>query len=122
MTRRALALLVLIGAAAPSAQALGTGFTYQGRLADGVGPANGVYDLEFKLFDSAGGPAQVGGTLALDNVIVNSGLFTVALDFGAAAFGGSDRWLQIGVRPGASSGSYTTLSPRQALMPAPNAL
>ena len=29
-----------------------TAFTYQGKLTDGTGPANGQYDLQFKLVDS----------------------------------------------------------------------
>ena len=49
-------------------------------------------------------------------------MFTATLDFGAGAFGGGARWLEIRVRPGASGGAYTTLSPRQALAPAPIAL
>lgn len=32
----------------------GTAFTYQGRLMDGGSPANGSYDLEFRLYDDTG--------------------------------------------------------------------
>jgi hypothetical protein len=48
-------------------------------------------------------------------------LFTVTLDFGAAAFPGFDRWLEISVRTN-GSGSFATLSPRQALTPTPYAI
>jgi hypothetical protein len=119
---RAKLVVLVLAAAAPIAYGLGTAFTYQGRLADAGSPATGVYDLEMKLFDAASGPAQVGPTLTLDNVTVSSGLFTVSLDFGATVFDGNDRWLEIGVRPGASSGAFTAVSPRQPLTPAPNAL
>jgi hypothetical protein len=51
-----------------------------------------------------------------------NGLFTVVIDFGGGAFNGAARWLEIGVRCPAGSGSYTTLSPRQALRAAPYAL
>src|SRR5262245_18873089 len=102
---RAKFIVALFLSAAPIAHGLGTGFTYQGRLTDGSNPATGVYDIEFRLFDAASGGGQVGSTLALDNVGVNGGLFTVSLDFGASAFNGNDRWLQIGVRPGASTGA-----------------
>jgi hypothetical protein len=101
---------------------LGTAFTYQGRLTDGGGAAAGAYDFKLELFDAASGGSQVGSTLVRDDVAVASGLFTVSLDFGASAFAGNARWLEIGVRPGASSGAYMTLSGRQELTPVPNAL
>jgi hypothetical protein len=63
----------------------------------------------------------VGIGVILPNVTVQDGLFTVTLDFGAAAFNGEARWLQIGVRP-ADTGSYTNLTPRQPITPAPYAL
>ncbi|MET0554093.1 MAG: hypothetical protein ABW221_13710 [Vicinamibacteria bacterium] len=109
--------------AGPShAQTLGTGFTYQGRLQDGPAPAEGPHDLRCILFDAASGGAQVGGTLVLEDVPVSAGLFTAVLDFGAAPFAGDARWLEIAVRPGASTGAFTTLGARQQLRPSPNAL
>ncbi|HJZ79611.1 MAG TPA: tail fiber domain-containing protein, partial [Pyrinomonadaceae bacterium] len=48
-------------------------------------------------------------------VQVSSGVFTVALDYGAAAFSGADRFLEIALRPAGSADAYTTLSPRQQL-------
>ena len=128
-----LALTLIIGLAAaqgpdPAAgsetdlapvRALGTTFTYQGRLTDGGSPANGHYDFKFQLYDAVSGGHLVGGTVDRDDVGISEGLFTVRLDFGADAFTGEARWLSIGVRPGSSSGAYTTLSPRQALTPAP---
>jgi hypothetical protein len=103
------------------AQPVGTAFTYQGRLTDAGNPAGGAYDLELALFDAASGGAQVGATLTRDDVVVSNGLFTIPLDFGAV-FTGTKRWLEIRVRPGASSGAYTTLSGRQELTPSPNAV
>jgi len=100
--------------------ALGTTFTYQGRLSDGGNPANGVYDFQFKLYDAATGGTQVGSTVTKTNVSVTDGLFSVQLDFGAV-FDGTALWLEVAVRP-SGSGSYTTLSPRQALTAAPYAL
>lgn len=101
--------------------ALGTGFTYQGRLTDGGGPANAVYDLRFILYDADAGGSQVGATVEKADLAVQNGLFSTELDFGAAAFDGNARWLEISVRPGASSGAYTVLSPRQAVTPVPYA-
>jgi hypothetical protein len=119
--RRAWAVLLLLGAAGAAAQTpLGTAFTYQGRLQDGASPANGAYDFRFTLHDAAVGGAQVGSALR-DDVAVAEGLFTLSLDFGAA-FTGSRRWLEVAVRPGASTGAYTTVGPRQELTSAPGAI
>jgi hypothetical protein len=115
----ALAVLVLPGLA--WAEPVGTAFTYQGRLTDGGGPANGGYDLQFVLYDAAAGGAAVGPLQTRDDILVTGGLFTVSLDFGAV-FGGARRWLEVGVRTGASTGPYATLSPRQELTPSPGAL
>jgi hypothetical protein len=71
---------------------LGTAFTYQGRLADRGSPANGQYDLQFVLFDAADGGNAVGPTNFIAPLAVSNGQFTVALDFGGAAFDGNDRW------------------------------
>lgn len=101
--------------------AVGTGFTYQGRLKDGANPANGQYDLQFKLYDALSGGTQVGSTFTQLNQTVTDGLFTVQLDFGANAFGGDARWLEIAVRS-AGGGSYTTLTPRQPLTAVPYAM
>ncbi len=107
-------------AASAGAQPVGTAFTYQGRLTDAGNPADGAYDLQLALFDAASGGAQVGATLTRADVVVASGLFTVSLDFGAV-FVGSKRWLELRVRPGASTGTYTTLDGRQELTPSPSA-
>ncbi len=104
------------------AASMGTAFTYQGRLTDGGNPASGPYDLQFKLYDAASVGIQVGGTITLDNITVSDGLFTVQLDFGGSAFDGDARWLAISVRPGASTSTYTPLSPRQELTPTPYAI
>ncbi len=98
-----------------------TTFTYQGRLTDGGQPADGTYDLRFVLYDAEVGGSQIGGTIAEDDVPVSDGLFTVVLDFGANIFTGASRYLEIGVRPGDSTGTFTVLAPRQAVTPAPYA-
>jgi hypothetical protein len=115
------AILFLACAGLAAAQPVGTAFTYQGRLDDGGSPANAVYDFQFRLFDAATGGTQVGPIVLQDDVAVSTGLFTVDLDFGPV-FPGDKRWLEVGVRPGASTGSYTLLSPRQELTPSPHAV
>jgi hypothetical protein len=101
---------------------MGSAFTYQGRLMDGSNPANGVYDFIFRLYDDAvvTPPVPI-GTVVLDDYTVTNGLFMAELDFGADAFTGYERWLEIGVRSGSSSIPFTSLSPRQKINPAPYA-
>ncbi len=108
--------------AAAGAAVVGTGFTIQAYMDDGGAPANGSYDFEFALFDAAAGGTQVGATFTLGDKAVFDGYFDVELDFGAGAFGGGARHLETRVRPGASAGPYSTLSPRRELTPAPYAL
>jgi hypothetical protein len=116
LTLAFLSSLAGLGLAAP----LGTAFTYQGRLTDGAGPANGTYDLRFTIYDSPGGTSQIGPALT-NAATVTNGLFTTTLDFGAV-FDGSARWLEIAVRPNGNSGDFVVLEPRQPVAPTPYAL
>jgi hypothetical protein len=113
-----LVLAVSAGAQTP----VGTAFTYQGRLEDAGAPANGTYDLRFLLYDADVGGSQVGSILFKEDISVANGLFTVSLDFGSDVFAGEARWLEIGVRPGASTGAFSALASRQELTPTPNAI
>jgi hypothetical protein len=103
---------------------MGTAFTYQGRLIDANKPADGLYDLQFKLFDANIAGVQKGSTIDINELDVIDGLFTVLLDFGSGVFDGNTVWLEIGVRPGSlkDPNIYTTLSPRQEITPTPYAL
>jgi hypothetical protein len=106
--------------------ALGTAFTYQGQLKKAGSPVNGTCDFQFSLWDAAGsGSPPIGGNpigiTQTATISVTNGLFTAQIDFGADAFQGDARWLQIGVKC-AGDASYVTLSPRQPLAPAPYAL
>jgi hypothetical protein len=102
------------------ARAQTNAFTYQGRLTDLGSAATGTYDLTFALFnvDQPGG-TQFGSTLTKTAVPVNSGLFTVTLDFGAN-FPGADRWLEITGRT--NGGTFATLTPRQQITSTPYAI
>jgi hypothetical protein len=99
-------------------------FTYQGKLNDGVSPANGSYDVQFKLFDTAtvGTGAQQGVTIKNPSVVVSSGVFAVQLDFGSAVFSGPPRYLEIAVRAAGSPNAYTVLGPRSQVSSAPYSL
>ncbi|MBX3397017.1 MAG: hypothetical protein KF841_16805 [Phycisphaerae bacterium] len=115
----AAAITLIAAVQATRAADIGSGFTYQGSLTDNGSLANGQYDFEFRLYN---GPFGVGtiiaGPIAVGDVDVVDGLFTVKLDFGAA-MGHGARWLDIRVRPGASNGSHMLLLPRQELTPTP---
>lgn len=107
------ALLALPGI--PGAFAQDSTFTYQGRLEYSGEAYTGSADLTFRLYDQVAGGSQVGPTLSRAGWPVSDGLFQVELDFGAAAFDGQARYLEVVV-------DGTALSPRQAVRPAPVAL
>ncbi len=115
-------LLTAVLALATETRAQTTTFTYQGRLTVNGAPANGTNDLTFTLYNAVSGGATVGVSNVVNDLAVTNGLFTVTLDYGASAFDGSDRWLQIAVRPGASAGAYTNLLPRQPITATPYAI
>ncbi|MEO7539605.1 MAG: hypothetical protein ABIV21_06235, partial [Pyrinomonadaceae bacterium] len=95
-----------------------TTFTYQGHLNDSAMAANGTYDLQLALFDAQAGGAQIGTTQTRPAVSVSNGIFAVELDFGANAFPGLKRYLEIAVKRPADAG-FTTLTPRQQTTSSP---
>jgi hypothetical protein len=102
-------------------QAQGTAFTYQGQLLDTGATANGLYDLQFIIYDANVGGDEVGPILTNGPITVRDGLFTVELNFGSNIFAGSNYWLDISARTN-GPGTFTELSPRQALTPSPYAI
>lgn len=90
-----------------------TAFHYQGQLQDADGPVNDTVKLEFSLYETEAGSDQVGTTITRNGVEVEDGLFQVELDFGAGAFDGSPRYLEIVVNEG------DPLTPRQRVRAAP---
>jgi hypothetical protein len=95
----------------------GTTFTYQGNLSEAGSPANGSHNFRFYLWDDSSKTTLIGtypaiGTIPTDVV---EGAFFIKLDFGANAFTGEARWLEIEVNGNA-------LAPLQELTPAPYAL
>ena len=108
---------VFLAAAALGQTPLGSGFMYQGQLKQNGQPYNGSANLIFKLFDAASG-GNLLGTQTVSNANVSGGLFAVLLnansEFGASAFNGQGRWLEVTV-----NGSL--LTPRQPLTAVPYA-
>jgi len=111
---------------------LGRSFTYQGQLSLSGTPVDGTVHLRFTLWDAPGsGEPPVGGNAIgvgqlRSSVPVAAGVFTVEVNandaFGAQAFNGEARWLQVEVCVDSSCGSSTVLGPRQQLTAAPYAL
>lgn len=118
---RSLATLLLLGlCAVPCARAIDAAFTYQGVLKQNGTLAQGPYDFQFQLYDAAsGGSALAPGSTIYQDVVVSNGVFTLVADQGSGQQTYANRWLEIRVRDGASSGTFTTLQPRQRLTAAP---
>lgn len=112
---------LLVGFSDVQAEPMGTAFTYQGELAQQNTPATGTYDFQFELFDVQTDGTSVSSNIQLEDVSVQDGVFTVELDFGSEVFDGTQLWLGIAVREGASVNAYTTLNPRQKLTASPYA-
>jgi hypothetical protein len=140
MTRRRWILLTLIAAAlallaaatvwaaagaqesepAAPLEALGTAFTYQGKLEEDGVPKDSTCDMAFELYDAAALGRQIGSTILMRGVVVEEGLFTVELDFASTPFGGYRRWLDVQVQC-AGDREFTELG-RQELTAVPYAL
>ncbi|GJM09575.1 MAG: hypothetical protein DHS20C11_18510 [Lysobacteraceae bacterium] len=119
MKRILLTASLMLLATSVVGQPLGTGFSYQGELTHNGQPANGDFDFLVKLhpLDTGGVPLA---TVALSDVAVDDGVFTLDLDFGDH-YDGTPRWLEISVGESAGSGGFETLVPRQPVLPAPYA-
>ena len=113
---------VLLGAAAFRAGTpVDARFTYQGQIRDGEALVSGNVDIRFTLWDSADGGTTVGAAVTKTNLPVTDGRFATELDFGASAFSGDARWIQMEVRSPAGAGQYFAL-PRQRVNAVPYAL
>lgn len=127
-----LAMLFIVRPGAAPAAPLGSGFTYQGQLQQAGVPVEGAVSLRFSLWDAPGsgtppsGGTQVGAAQVIANATVTGGVFSVVLngsgEFGANAFNGEARWLEVAVCADSTCGVTTVLGPRQPLTGTPYAL
>jgi hypothetical protein len=116
-------IFALILFIATAAFAQGNGFNFQGRLNDGTSPANGHYDLQFRLYDAIAGGNQIGAAISSPNTVLINGVFSVTLDFGATAFNSPNSiFIEIAIRPNGSPNAFTILGPRQQLTVVPFAV
>ena len=97
-------------------------FTYQGQLSSNGVAATGLFDARFTLYDAAAAGNQIASPITIAPLGVTNGLFTAELTYGATAFDGNARGLEIGVRTNGSVAAYTILAPRQALTATPYAV
>lgn len=100
--------------AARPAVAMPEPLVYQGFAEYNGQPANGVYDFIFTLYDSPSALVPLAPSINAQELDVVKGLFTAQLGFDPALFDGSQRWLEIEIRP-EGGGSYQLLAPRQRL-------
>ena len=108
----ALCCSLQLASAASGGLPMDPSFTYQGRLTYKGAALDGPADLSFKLYDSATAGHTVGQAIVVSGYPVDKGLVAIDLNFGQNAFGAQQRWIEISV-------NGVTLSPRQAVRPAP---
>ncbi|MDX2197899.1 MAG: hypothetical protein SF069_02890 [Phycisphaerae bacterium] len=108
----------------------GNNITYQGKLLFNNQPppdagANSTIDFQLQLYDALTLGNAVGSLASVNDFagFDDAGVFTLQnLNFGPTAFDGNERWVEIRVRDGMSTGLYTTLTPRQPITAAPHAI
>lgn len=98
-----------------------TAIVQQVVIAPGNVPYNGRADLRFVLFGAAVGGASVSGVINAPNALVQNGIYTAPIDFGAGPIAGSPRWMLVRARIPAGTGAYVTLG-RQPLVTVPSAV
>jgi hypothetical protein len=119
--RRLSLACVAISFFALTANAQTTSFTFQRTLPGEITPATGTFEMEFRLFDAATDGTQIGATLTVAEVAVKNRAFAVQLDFGAPAFPGADRFVEISVRR-ASDEPFTVITTRPQILSVPYAI
>lgn len=120
-------LLMIAATPATADWEAGQTFTFQGRLLEYGEPANGSYDFQFSLYNTASGGIQVGDTTLTTGCLVVDGLFKVDLDFGTnpSPFDGRAFWMEVTTRPydeNNPDAPFSGLFPRLSVSPTPYSL
>ena len=116
------ATLVAAAAFRGAGQPLDSTFNYQGQLRNAGQLVNGNVDVRFTLWDSDVAGSQIGTANSFNNYPLADGRFALGLNFGAGAFNGDQRWVQVEFRNPAGAGQYLTLAPRDKILATPYAL
>ena len=122
LIQRLAIISVIVFVFAQTIAAQTTAFNFQGRLNDGSSPANGSYDLQFRLYDAITGGNLIGTPITKLNTILINGVFGTQFDFGTNAFNGADRFIEIRLHPAGSENGYVILGARQQIMSVPYAV
>lgn len=93
-------------------------FTYQGHLTEGTLPADGLYQMEFSLFNDPTTGSSL-ATTPIYTVRVTNGLFTAIPEFAGNLITNSNFYIQVAVRPLGAVTPLTPVLPRQRITPAP---
>ena len=84
---------------------------------------NGKYDIELQLYDAENRGNRVGEPVVLENTGIKKGkLQGKRIAFGSEAVNGTERWVQISVRPHDESGNFQPVERRRLLHTAAQAL
>ncbi len=101
----------------------GSAFSYQGRLANAGQNYTGNADFIFTVYDSQSGGEAVGSPVAIANVPVSAGVFSVQIPSDPSWFvNAPDRYLEVQVRTPADGGAYSTITPRGRIGQVPAAM
>lgn len=111
------------GSFAVRADGNGSSFSYQGRLSSAGQNYTGKADFIFSIHTAESGGGVVGPPIAIANVPVNAGVFTVQIPADPSWFVNQpDRYLGVQVSTPADNGTYSTLTPRQRIGQVPAAM
>lgn len=118
--RTSMALLAALALTNAATMAIAEPMTYQGRLTDASLPANGSYDMIFRVYSAASG-GDLLATAPAVTVSALDGLIIATPDFPAGTFTGATVYLDVSVRA-TGAPLFARIGPRQAITPAPLAM
>jgi len=104
-------------------QAATTAFNYQGQVMYEGAPANGSFDIKFRLYDNPDNMA-INSELSeiTQTLVIEDGLLNTELDFGDIFFDGQDLWIHLFIQDPTGTPGFFSLMPRVAINSAPYAI